>query len=75
MKGRESFAPWLERLEKRVTERAFDEILREIPPEWYEDDLDPLLHLVEKLSRRRSYVPELLLAARSSGRQPFPNWM
>ena len=75
VKGRESFGPWLERLEKRITDRALDEILREIPPEWYADDLDPLLRLVEKLSRRRTYVPELLLAARSSSRQPFPNWM
>jgi hypothetical protein len=75
VRGQESFAPWLERLEKRITDRALDEILREIPPEWYEDELDPLLHLVEKLSHRRTYVPELLLAARRSSRQPFPNWM
>jgi hypothetical protein len=75
VRGQESFAPWLERLEKRITDRALDEVLREIPPEWYEDDLDPLLRLVEKLSRRRTDVPELLLAARRSSRQPFPNWM
>ena len=75
VRGKESFAPWLERLEKRITERVLDELLREIPPEWYEDDLDPLLHLADKLHRRRTLVPELLLAARSSSRQPFPNWM
>ena len=75
VRGGESFAPWLERLEKRITERVLDEVLREIPPEWYDDDLDPLLHVADKLYRRRTFVPELLLAARSSSRQPFPNWM
>ena len=40
--GRESFSPWLERIEKRMSERVFDELVREIPPEWYEDDLDSL---------------------------------
>ena len=60
---------------KQITEQVLDELLREIPPEWYEDDLDALLWLAERLYRRRSYVPELLLAARASSRQPFPNWM
>ncbi len=73
--GKESFAPWLERLEKRVTERVLDELMREIPPEWYEDDLEGLARLAEQLHRRRTNVPELLLAARGSNRQPFQNWM
>ncbi len=75
MTGKESFAPWLERLEKRVTERVLDELMREIPPEWYEDDLEGLARLAEQLHRRRTNVPELLLAARGSNRQPFQNWM
>jgi hypothetical protein len=73
--GKESFAPWLERLENRITERVLDELMREIPPEWYEDDLGELAHLAEQLHRRRTQVPELLLAAKRSNRQPFPNWM
>jgi len=73
--GKESFAPWLERLEKRVTERVLDELMREIPPEWYEDDVEGLVRLAEQLHRRRTRVPELLLAARGSNRQPFQNWM
>jgi HipA-like kinase len=73
--GRESFAPWLERLEKRMTERVFDEIIREIPPEWYEDDLDAVLRLAEQLHHRRNGVPELILAAKNTTRQPFPNWV
>lgn len=71
--GVESFAPWLERLDS-ITEDAFDEIIRQIPPEWYEDDCGGLLRLAEQLLARRSRVHELLVAARNTNRQPFPNW-
>jgi hypothetical protein len=70
----ESFAPWTERVKKNVTERMLAEVLREIPPEWYEDDYDAVMRLVEQLFRRRARVPELLLAAKNTTRQPFPNW-
>jgi hypothetical protein len=73
--GMESFAPWLERLEKQMTERALDEITRQIPPAWYGDDLDAVLRLAEQLLRRRPRVPDLILAAKQSNRQPFPNWI
>jgi hypothetical protein len=73
--GMESFGPWLERIEKRMTESVLDEISREIPPAWYEDDFDALLRLIEQIHRRRARVPELLLSAKNSNRQPFPNWM
>src|SRR6266404_2680160 len=72
--GMESFAPWLERVEKSVTERVLAEVIREIPPEWYDDDYDAVLRLLEQLYRRRTQVPELLLAAKNTTRQPFPNW-
>lgn len=72
--GMESFAPWLERMERRVSETSLDEISKQIPPEWYGDDQDALYRLLEQLLRRRQRVPELLLAARNSYRQPFPNW-
>jgi hypothetical protein len=73
--GRESFGPWLDRIEKHVTERVLNELIGEIPPEWYDDDLDSLVRLAEQLCRRRSKVPELLLAAKNTTRQPFPNWV
>jgi hypothetical protein len=72
--GMESFAPWLERLESRVTETVLDDLGKQIPPEWYADDQDALYGLLERLLRRKSRVPELLLSARNSVRQPFPNW-
>jgi hypothetical protein len=55
--GMESFAPWLERLEKQMTERALDEITRQIPPAWYGDDLDAVLRLAEQLLRAPSSRP------------------
>jgi hypothetical protein len=73
--GEESFGPWLGRLDRGITERALDEIIREIPPEWYADDLDSLWRLAQQLYRRRGRVPELLLAAKKTPRQPFPNWI
>jgi hypothetical protein len=50
-------------------------LIREIPPEWYADDLDAMMHLAEQLYRRRTKVPELLLSAKNTTRHPFPNWM
>jgi hypothetical protein len=73
--GMESFAPWIERLEKQVNERVWDQLIGEIPPEWYEDDRDALNRLAEQLHRRRTRVPDLILEAKRSSRQPFPNWI
>src|ERR1700693_1477090 len=70
----DSFAPWLERLEKRITESVLGEVTQELPPEWYEDDYDAVMRLLEQLNRRRTRVPELLLSAKQSNRQPFPYW-
>ena len=73
--GRESFEPWLERLNRVVNERVLASILQEIPPDWYNDDLDEVMRLAERLFERRNRVPELLLAAKNTTRQPFPNWV
>ena len=72
--GMESFAPWLERLDRNITERVIADILREIPSEWYEDDYDAVDKLLAQLYRRRTTVPDLLLAAKNTTRHPFPNW-
>ncbi len=74
VRGMESFAPWLHRLETHITAALCDQVLTEIPPEWYGFEQGPLLGLLEKLMRRRKLVPELILAAKNSSRQPFPNW-
>ena len=72
--GMESFGPWLERLEHRITERVLADLAGEIPPEWYADDYDAVLRLLEQLQHRSTRVPELLLSAKASNRQPFPFW-
>ena len=73
VRGIESFEKWIARIE-RIDEAALDEIAREIPPEWYEDDLDALYGLLEHLLRRRKLVPELIVSAWKSSAQPFPHW-
>jgi hypothetical protein len=70
----ESFEPWLDRLNSRITETVLDDLSKQVPPEWYDDDQDAFYGLLERLLRRRSRVPELLLLAKRSTRQPFPNW-
>jgi hypothetical protein len=72
--GMASFGPWLERLEKRITEKVLAELAEEIPPAWYEDDYDAVLRLLEQLQRRKPRVEELILSAKSSNRQPFASW-
>ena len=72
--GMESFRPWLDRLDRSITKQVMEGIRAEIPPEWYEDDFDAVIGLLEQLYRRRTQVPELLLVAKNTTRQPFPNW-
>jgi hypothetical protein len=70
----EAFEPWLSRLNTQITERVLGEEAAQIPPEWYGGDWDAMEQLIERLYGRRDRVRELLLSARNSGRDPFPNW-
>lgn len=72
--GIESFDPWLSRVERRMTRTVLGEIADGIPPEWYNDEYEKLGDLLLRLEQRRGRIRELLVAARDSGRQPFPNW-
>jgi hypothetical protein len=72
--GMEAFEPWLGRLENRITERILGEEAAQIPPEWYAGDWTAFERLLERLHGRRNRVRELILSARNSGRDPFPNW-
>ena len=72
--GMKDFEPWLHRLETQMSERVLGEEAAQIPPEWYAGDWDALEKLLERLCARRRRVGELLVAARNSGREPFPNW-
>jgi hypothetical protein len=72
--GMESFGPWIERVERSITERVLAEVIADIPPQWYADDYDAVLRLLEQLYRRRTRVPKLILDAKNTTRHPFPNW-
>jgi hypothetical protein len=72
--GMHSFAPWLERLQRCITEKVLAELAAEIPPAWYEDEYDAVMRVLEQLVRRKPRVEELLLSAKSSNRQPFASW-
>ena len=72
--GMDSFEPWLGRVEQRMSPEVLGEIAEEIPPEWYNYQLDELGQLLARLDQRRTRVRELIEQARDSGRQPFPNW-
>lgn len=74
IRGMDGFDPWLARLEKNISTAALDELAGEIPPQWYDDDADALHRLLEQLHRRRRLVPDLILAAKDTYRNPFPNW-
>jgi len=72
--GIDSFEPWLSRVEQRMKKDVLGDIADGIPPEWYNDEYDQLGELLDRLEKRRSRVRELIIAARNSGVQPFPNW-
>ena len=74
VRGMEAFEPVRERM-RRVDEKALDKMARDVPPEWYEGDLDALYALLERLLRRTQRLPELITEARNSYRRPFRNWM
>ncbi|MGH9727382.1 MAG: HipA family kinase [Candidatus Acidiferrales bacterium] len=74
VRGWDAFEPWLERVERRITEDVLDEIAREIPPEWYNFDQNALYRMMEQLLCRRKLVRELIESAWKSSRTPFPNW-
>jgi hypothetical protein len=72
--GIDSFEPWLSRVEERLSRAQLGEMAGTIPPEWYSDEYEQLEHLIRKLDERRDGVRQLIISARDSGRQPFPNW-
>jgi len=74
VRGMEAFEPWLARLEEKVGEAAVEEAASEIPPAWYGDKAEALEKLLEQLLRRRKLARELIVAAKKSSVEPFPNW-
>lgn len=71
--GWETFEPVLGRAEGMDPD-AIWRCAADIPEEWYEGDRQGLERLVEKLSKRRGIIRDLITGFRQSPRHPFPNW-
>ncbi len=74
VRGLGDFEEWIERIGSERMRKELGEVAGGIPPEFYEDDFEGLSRLVEQLDRRRKRVPDLILEASKSDRNPFVNW-
>ena len=74
VRGIDSFEPWIERIESRMTPGVIGECADEIPPEWYDFDSQAMEDMLAHLARRRKLVRELVISSWKSSAQPFPNW-
>jgi hypothetical protein len=74
VRGIDAFEPWLTRLESNMTQALLEDVASQVPPEWYDFQAEALDKLLEDLLRRRKMVRELIISARNSSAQPFPNW-
>ena len=71
--GWESFEPWMSKVGTLTIDRIWA-IANQVPPDWYQGDVDALERLVEQLDARRGRIAELISSFRASSRNPFPHW-
>src|SRR5579883_1823816 len=71
--GWDNFEPALTRAEKMEGAELW-QCAENIPPEWYEHDVEGLERLIDTLVKRRCLIRELIISFRESSRQPFPKW-
>lgn len=69
----DDFQPWLDRV-VHFPEEVVDDALKQLPPEWLEDDKDAIEKLLTKLMTRRKRVPDLVRDSTRGRVNPFPNW-
>ena len=73
VRGLSDFEPWLSRVQN-FPEEVIDRALRHLPPQWIEEDEEPLEKLMEALLRRKRRIPELIMECRQAPGNPFPRW-
>ena len=73
--GIDAFGPWIYRLENELDAAVLDDLVAEIPPEWYGHDLAALRRMLSTLERRRRMVPDLICETWNGSRRTFPNWI
>jgi hypothetical protein len=67
------FDPWLSRV-LNFPDDVIDRAIRQLPPEWVEDDFEALEKLLEALLRRKKRIAELIQGCRNAPGNPFPRW-
>jgi HipA-like protein len=72
--GIESFDPWLDQLETKLSMNLLYQEALQVPTEWYGGDHEAFERLIERLDKRRTKVRELIWATRNACRRAFPNW-
>ena len=73
IRGWGDFEPWISRIEEFPEGRIWD-VLREVPPEWYEGSEEQLAEMLHRLACRTTRVRELIWQFATSSRNPFPRW-
>lgn len=71
--GWESFEPTLSRI-AGIEISQLRQITAEIPPSWYQNDMDGISSLIKTLHQRRAIVRDLISSVRTCARNPFPHW-
>jgi hypothetical protein len=69
----DDFQPWLDRV-VNFPEEVVDDALKQLPPQWLEEDQDAVEQLLTKLMSRRKRVPDLIRDSTRGRINPFPNW-
>jgi len=73
VRGIDAFDFWIAGIE-RITLNVLEDAYSAIPKEWYEHDVEAIHKLIDRLSRRRDRVPDLITSARKTSPNPFPSW-
>jgi len=73
VRGFDAFEPWMSRI-RAFPEEMVDQALKQIPPEWIEDDEEELVRLLERLMVRRKRIADLIAECRRARVNPFPSW-
>ncbi len=68
------FEPWLSRVEN-FPEEVLDRAIRQLPPQWVEEDDRALEKLLEAVLRRKKRIRELMMECRGAAGNPFPRWV
>ena len=69
----DDFEPWLGQI-VHFPEEVIDQAWKRIPADWIDGEEDALSQLLERLYERRSRLPQLIEACRTSRVNPFPSW-